>query len=73
MARKHVPSRASKPHLQFDTLPDWLTVREASDYLRLGRDSTYALFRQQKAIRFGNMLRLPKHRLDPNGRRSNGR
>ena len=72
MPRKSAPSRIPRFHQTFDSLPDWLTIRDVAAYLRLGRDSTYALFRRQKAVRFGGLLRLPKARLDPNGRRPNG-
>jgi len=68
MARKPAFSHVPQFHQWFDSLPDWLTVADAAHYLRLGRDSTYALFRRQKAVRFCNLLRPPKHRLDPNGR-----
>jgi excisionase family DNA binding protein len=46
----------------FEALPDLLTVEEASDYLRIGRNSAYAAVQRGfiPSLRFGVSIRVPK-------------
>ena len=47
-------------------LPLALTVKEASNVLRVGTAATYNLIRsgQLKCLRIGNSIRVPKHALE---------
>lgn len=46
-------------------MPDWLTVREASEWLRIGRRQCYALVHSGDipSVRFGRTIRIPRHAL----------
>jgi hypothetical protein len=55
------------------TLPDLLTVEEAADLCRIGRNKAYGLARQWRAtngrcglpvVEFGHTLRVPRHALE---------
>ena len=43
-----------------------LTVRDLSEYLRIGRDSAYALVRsgQIRSVRIGRQIRIPRAAVD---------
>lgn len=47
-------------------LPLALTVKEASNVLRVGTAATYNLIRsgQLRALRIGNSIRVPRHALE---------
>jgi excisionase family DNA binding protein len=48
-----------------ENYPDVLTVREAAQVLRLGRDAAYAAIRrgELRAVKVGRRLVVPKHSL----------
>ena len=56
-----------KPSPRFDDLPDWLTLREAQAYLRLGGHSIRArvLSGEIPSRRFGRQYRIAKEVLRP--------
>lgn len=66
MAKRSVPSsKSSTP--PFEQLPDWLTLREAQRYLRLGHHSMRArvLSGEIPSRRFGRQYRIAKESLRP--------
>ena len=55
------------PDTPFHALPEYLTVQELASYLRISRNSAYALVRSEQipSVRFGRLLRVPKTALRP--------
>lgn len=56
---------ASHAHARDSGLPALLTVEEAADVLRVGRNTCYELIRQHQVpyIRLGRLIRIPRHAL----------
>jgi excisionase family DNA binding protein len=52
----------ARPKLRAEDLPLLLTVEEAADVLRIGRNTCYELIRQRRLpfIRLGRLIRLPR-------------
>lgn len=56
-------SGPNKPYLRFEDLPDYLTVRELKEWLRIGTNKAYELANTKgfPHLRFGNRKIFPKH------------
>ena len=52
-----------KPETPFSDLPEFLTVDEMRQYLRLGRAGSYELAQKIGALRIGRLIRVPKSEL----------
>lgn len=48
------------PPLEYDQLPDWITVEELARYLRIGLSCAYELIRSGEipSRRFGRLIRI---------------
>lgn len=55
------PKEAAPP-LEYDQLPDWITVEEVARYLRIGLSCAYEQIRSKKipSRRFGRLVRVPR-------------
>ena len=52
---------------QFDSLPDWLTAREARQFIRLSKTALYHKLRSGAipSRKFGRQYRIPEEALRP--------
>jgi len=52
--------KEAAPRLEYDQLPDWITVEELSRYLRIGLSCAYELVRSGEipSRRFGRLIRV---------------
>lgn len=55
-------NQVQNPALRFEDLPDYLTVQELRDWLRIGTNKAYALAKRPgfPVMRFGARLVFPK-------------
>lgn len=60
-------SKIRSTSLDFEALPEWLTVKEVRTYLRLSRSSVYDMIRAGSIPnrRFGRQFRIAKAALRP--------
>lgn len=58
------PKEAATP-LEYDQLPDWITVEELARYLRIGLSCAYELVRSGEipSRRFGRLIRINRSSL----------
>lgn len=58
---------ASHRKPSFDSLPDWLSPKEARIFLGIGRATVYELIRSRQlpSRKFGRLIRVPKNALAP--------
>lgn len=57
-----VKPKEAAPPLEYDQLPDWITVEELARYLRIGLSCAYELIRSGEipSRRFGRLVRVPR-------------
>ncbi len=65
-------TRSQSHAVSFEELPDWMTVRDAQIFLRLGRSTIYEMIQAGEipSRRFGRQFRIAKEALRPTASKS---